>query len=52
MLVKKNKEGRKEGTKKGQVAPVNVSGPINFSDPHFFTYKMGPITVISSYYCC
>lgn len=35
MLVKKKKEGRK----KDQVAPVSVSGQINFSHSHFLTYK-------------
>ena len=40
MLVKKRrKEGRKERKKDDQVAPVSVSGQINFSHPHFLTYK-------------
>lgn len=38
----------KEGKEKDQVAPVNVFGQIDFSDPHFLTYKIGLITVISS----
>lgn len=33
---------------KVMLKPVNVFGKINFSDPHFLTYKMDLITVITS----
>lgn len=48
MLVKKR---RKEGRKKDQVAPVSVSGQINFSFS-FSHLQEDLITVICSYYCC
>lgn len=48
-------EGRKGGRVeerlvvwKVMLKPVNVFGKINFSDPHFLTYKMDLITVITS----